>query len=46
MVASDLNFSPCFNNDNFIIIEKSLLKGIIDFFLIDSNLIIRKFSNI
>jgi hypothetical protein len=31
MIVLGLNFSLCFNNDNYIIIEKILLKGIIDF---------------
>jgi hypothetical protein len=32
MIIPDLNISLCFNNYNFILIEKLLLKGIIDFF--------------
>jgi len=40
MIVLGSIFSLCFNNDNYIIIEKLLLKGIIDFYWTDSNLII------
>lgn len=45
MIVLGLKFSLYFNNDNYIIIQKLLLKGIIDFYWTDSNLIIKDTPN-